>query len=328
MKNIVLLIPVYLPNKNFVKLVNEFNKIPFHKIIVVDDGSGQKYKNTFSKINKLKKIEVLSHLKNKGKGAALKTGISRCITDNEILGIVTADADGQHSVSDINNIFEHFKKNNQSIILGVRNFLNKVPLRSKLGNITTKFVFRLIYKKNISDTQTGLRALPINFCKKIILLTANGYEFEMDMLISAVKLKYKIIEVKIKTIYEQNNNSSHFNPLVDSIKIYFSLFRFMFSSLATFIFDYIVFILCYKISNDLALSIALARFFAFPFYLYLNYNLVFNVHSFKMIMPMKLAIAIIIMGYISYYLQLLLGTYIKIDVSIAKIIVETILFFF
>ena len=270
---------------------------------------------------------VLSHESNKGKGAALKTGFSQCVNEKSLLGVITADADGQHSIIDLKKILNRFNENHENIILGTRTFSSSIPFRSRLGNIITKLIFKIIFKTKINDTQTGLRALPIIFCKDILKIPSNGYEFEMDMLIKAVKLNYEILEEPIKTIYIENNKSSHFNPLIDSMKIYFSLFRFSLSSLATYMVDYSVFLICHHFTKDIGVSTALARCFAFPLYLFLNYDIVFRVRPFKFIMVVKLIITIVVTGYISYNMQTLLGELSVNNVSLNKIIVESFLFF-
>lgn len=325
--NFALIIPTYLPNNEFLELINSFSKLRFSKIIIINDGSGKNYSSLFEEITKINKVKVLTHHKNKGKGAALKTGFLECINNNNFEGVITADADGQHSVSDVQKLLELFRKNHRNIILGSRRFSGSVPFRSRFGNIITNLIFKIIFRKTINDTQTGLRALPINFCRDIVYISSNGYEFEMDMLIKAVRSDYKILEQEIQTIYIDNNKSSHFNPLIDSMKIYFALLRFSLSSLITYLIDYTVFIVCYQFSENIGLSTMFARSVALPIYLFLNYEIVFRVNPFKMIMLIKLIISVIITGYISYYCQLWLSNTLDLNISIGKIIVESILFF-
>jgi len=168
---------------------------------------------------------VIEHSINKGKGQALKTGFTYYLENlmQDYLGIVTADSDGQHSIEDTINIAKLVEeyKDVKTLILGVRNFNKEnVPFASKFGNKLTKTIFKLLYNKTINDTQTGLRGFTNSYIKDCIDIPGNRYEYEMNMLIYATKSEITILEKKIDTIYIEENKSSHFNPIKDSIKIY------------------------------------------------------------------------------------------------------------
>jgi glycosyltransferase involved in cell wall biosynthesis len=89
--------------------------------------------------------KVLKHPENRGKGCALRTGIS-WINENasDIQGIVTADADGQHSPSDIAHIAQVLEECENALVLGVRTFAKGVPFRSVFGNLWSRFFFRIL----------------------------------------------------------------------------------------------------------------------------------------------------------------------------------------
>ena len=136
--------------------------------------------------------------------------------------------------------------NKNSVILGSRNCLDKnVPLRSRFGNRLTRTVFRILCGVSVNDTQTGLRGFSKEIIGNFIDIPGNRYEYEMRVLMTAGQKKIPIKEIEIQTVYLNENASSHFNPLKDSIRIY-SVFgahiaKFLFSSLfATFI-DWILF---------------------------------------------------------------------------------------
>ena len=90
----------------------------------------------------------------------------------------------------------------------------------------TRGIMHALLGQKLTDTQTGLRGIPASFLPKLLRQEATGYEFELEMLIAAHQLSIPIVEVPIRTIYEAGNKSSHFNPIVDSMKIYFVLLRF------------------------------------------------------------------------------------------------------
>src|SRR6185369_8570471 len=164
---------------------------------------------------------------NLGKGAALKTGINHALcTFPGLTGIVTADADGQHHPEDIRRVAETQREHPDALVMGARTFDADVPLRSRFGNILTRRLMQTLIGTKLQDTQTGLRGIPVGLAERLLLVEARGYEFELEMLIAARQAGVPVVEVPIRTIYEPGNKSSHFNPLTDSMKIYFVLLRF------------------------------------------------------------------------------------------------------
>lgn len=219
MKNdIAIIIPAYNPDKQLIKIVKELKENNYAKIIVINDGSEES--EIFNKIKN--SVIIIQHQSNKGKGRALKKGMFYC-KDNypNISGIITVDADGQHQIDDINNVYQRFKKEKNSLILGSRDFVQKnIPFRSKIGN---KIISNKIKKKTkvkIKDTQTGLRAIPIQYLKEMLKVEGEGFEYETNMILYAIYKKINIVEVPIKSVYINKNKSSKFNVLKDSIKIY------------------------------------------------------------------------------------------------------------
>lgn len=213
------LIPAYKPDE---KLVELCKKIIFEKmkVIVVNDGSGYEFEDIFNEIKNLDCI-LIEHEENFGKGTALKTGIKYAL-ENNITKLVTADADGQHSVEDIISVSKELENNAETIILGSRN-IKEMPLRSRFGNSLTKFLFSFLRGIKINDTQTGLRGIPV--VKEWLILEGDRYEYEMNMLIFSKHIKIELKEIPISTIYINENESSHFKPIKDGLKIYKILFK-------------------------------------------------------------------------------------------------------
>jgi len=228
--NSVILIPAYEPDKKLIYLVDDLSNLSFYKIIVVNDGSSEKCSYIFDKIKEKVNCMVINHLENRGKGSALKTGMKEILKiDNDIIGCITVDADGQHLPKDILKMGEALENNKHSLILGCRDFLNgKVPNKSKIGNIITRALFKSITGKYISDTQTGLRAIPRKHMERFCILRGEKYEFEINMLMEACRRNIDIQEIPIDTVYIDDNRSSHFNPFMDSLKIYKEIFKFAF----------------------------------------------------------------------------------------------------
>ena len=247
--NVIVLMPSYEPNENIVDLVKKLVNY-FSYIVIINDGSSDDKESIFSDAISIDKNKVFLYrnVVNMGKGRAIKNGINYCfnafkneIDTSEIEGFITVDSDGQHSVEDIINCAKTFNSFKESLVLGTRKFDDDVPLRSKFGNETTINVMRLLYGLRISDTQTGLRAFSTHNAKSFLNLSGERYEFEIQMLIKTKKKNIPIVEVPIKTIYISENAGSHFNPVVDSFKIYkiiiYEFVKFAFSSLFSFFID-------------------------------------------------------------------------------------------
>lgn len=221
--NIVIVIPAYNPNKELLILIKELQKNEYSNIVVIDDGSDSK--EIFESINQ--SIKIITHEKNKGKGAALKTAINYCLENfDNIDGIITIDADGQHLIKDINNVYNAFIKNRNKVIFGSRTFKSKnIPFRSRIGNVLFSKILFLRTKVKIRDTQTGLRAIPMRYLFNIKEISGDRFEYETNMLLYFIKNKIKIYEVDIEEVYINKNKSSNFKAIKDSIKIIQQLYK-------------------------------------------------------------------------------------------------------
>lgn len=224
---IVVLIPAYRPDSNLLEVVSGLASTgAFDGILVVDDGSGADHMQLFERIRPIGGVHLLRHHVNLGKGAALKTGMRFALdTYPDLQGIVTADADGQHRPSDISRVGRRFQEHPDALVLGTRRFEGTVPLRSRIGNVITRFVFRVLVGWSLHDTQTGLRAVPAALARDLLGLRSERYEFETEMLVLAARSGRRYVEEPIETVYIERNAGSHFRPFRDSLRIYLCLLR-------------------------------------------------------------------------------------------------------
>lgn len=220
----IVLIPAYQPDEKLITTLKALAERSFG-LLVVDDGSGSNYDRVFIEAGKY--ARVVRYINNRGKGAALKTGI-RCIRKcfPNCRYLITADADGQHAPSDIARLSEKLTEGNDRFVIGSRQFVGDVPLRSRFGNSLTKQVYALTSGVRVQDTQTGLRGFDVSLFDWLTKIPGNRYEYEMNVLMTAARDKIEIGEMTIETIYENDNSSSHFDPIKDSIKIYKEIFKF------------------------------------------------------------------------------------------------------
>lgn len=220
MSETVIIIPAYQPDERLLDLVEKLEKLAFTRIVIVDDGSGNSYTPIFVHVEEMG-CSVIRHPVNRGKGAAIRTGISAAIDQfGKDIDVVTADADGQHLPADIVRVAEAMEENPQALVLGVRDFgRNNVPLRSYIGNRFTAAFFKLSTGVHCTDTQTGLRGIPSTLLPLAISTEGDRYEYEMNFLTDAVK-NVSLQMIPIETVYEDGNSVSHFRPVQDSFLVY------------------------------------------------------------------------------------------------------------
>ncbi|MDQ8039923.1 MAG: bifunctional glycosyltransferase family 2/GtrA family protein [Rickettsiella sp.] len=324
-----LLIPAYQPNEKLVELISNLRKLqPNQRIIVVDDGSDADKSTIFAKICAFD-IELLKHTQNRGKGQALKTGFKHWLTSNSLtaLGIVTADADGQHLPNDIIHISEVFMRNPIDLYLGVRQFTKGyAPWRSRIGNKLTKIVLRLFTRIPLQDTQTGLRAIPRQLIKDTLLSSkTSGYDFELEMLLTAEQHQVPIQQIPISTVYLDNNTSSHFNPLIDSIKIYFVFIRFAAISLISAAIDFTFFSFIYWLKKNIFLAVLIGRILSTTFNFKLNHHLAFKSRNKLLPAAIKYASLASFLGLIAYSMIKFIYSF-GVNVYSSKVIAEIALF--
>ena len=332
--NVTAIIPAYNPDKKFHVVIEGLVQAGFEHIIVVNDGTSEKYINLFDKVKRNKKCVFLEHEINLGKGRALKTAFKYFLKNfPDDIGVVTLDADNQHKVNDVIKCANELKKHTESLIIGSRNFnLENVPKRSSLGNKITSFAFSALCGINITDTQSGLRAIPRKFVEKLINVKGERFEFETNMLLETKVQKIPIREVNIETVYINGNTSSNFNPLLDSFNIYKVIFKFLFSSGASIICDYLLFILLGIVFSflpqkiELFISIFGARIISSIVNFNINRKVVFkNSDNIKrLILKYYLLVAIIMTcSYLGVYF---LTVKFAINELLAKVIIDIILF--
>ena len=321
----IVLIPAYCPDKKLIALVNTLHEMDF-SIVVVNDGSKAEHKDIFETVGKY--AAVLTHEKNRGKGAALKTGLEYIKQTFSIpYIIVTADADGQHLPEDILLVCEKAESKIGSLILGSRIIDRNAPLRSRIGNGITRLIFRISTGTAIYDTQTGLRAFSNGLTDYMLSIDGERYEYEMNVLLNLKKNNINAEEIPIKTVYFDNNSSSHFNPIKDSFKIYREILKFSASSLLSFVIDYGLFCILMSLTGMTVISNVTARIISAGVNFSLNRNFVFGSREniFKSAVKyFLLAVVILIFNTCILKLLIAVGT----PYMLAKIITETLMFFF
>lgn len=346
---VVAVIPSLNPDEKLIHTVHGLHQQGFSEILLVDDGSRESCRSIFTQLES-EGCRVLHHSVNRGKGRALKTAFSNYLQfydQQASIGVVTADADGQHLPEDIRKTALSLamaptgKQGHPrgQLVLGTRNFNEpQVPFKSRNGNKITTEVFHLLYGKRINDTQTGLRAISNEFLPTCLEIRGERFEYEINMLIAAVRSKLDIREEMIQTVYFDDNRETHFRPVMDSLKIYGVMFgaflRFACSGLISFVVDQGLFALLQKIvfqawssAQAILWATVLARAVSSLLNYSLNRSVVFGAgkgsrHSLLRYYTLCLCqTAASALGVIA------LHTLTMLDPSLMKILVDTLLFF-
>lgn len=210
MKHICTIIPAYNVESTISKVIQGVSKfIKKENIVVIDDGSS----DTTFEIAQKNGTVVLKNPTNKGKGFSLKKGYLHAIKNN-YKAVICLDADLQHAPDDIPLFLETYKNSNVDCILGNRMFdVSSMPLDRQFSNQTTSLIISLLTGQRIRDSQSGYRLIKTDVLRKIKLVS-NRYETESELLVKALKNKYKFAHVPIQTIY--NDQPSHINRFIDT----------------------------------------------------------------------------------------------------------------
>ena len=262
---ILLLLPAYNPGSGIIRIVERAGA-HVSQVVIVDDGCNESERRHIQRCSAVAKVTLLVHDTNKGKGVALHTGVRHCLDRmDERDFILTMDSDGQHDPDDIPK-FKNLLAEEEDVhfVLGERFDDSRMPFKSRIGNSFMRFLFRAQFGGKIHDTQTGFRLLSAQFARHFVSAVNPGrYETEMDMLILAFRTLTRVHSVPIRTIYFDNNRGSKFRPLIDSYVIIRLFVSYGAVSIASFGFDYLMFIvLTWLLGVPYLASNALARFFS------------------------------------------------------------------
>jgi glycosyltransferase involved in cell wall biosynthesis len=174
-------------------------------VLVVDDGS----EDATARLAAAAGAEVLRQEHNQGKGSALRAGFLRAL-ELGCEAVITLDGDGQHDPKEIRKFLQTYKARPADLIIGKRSF-SKMPWSRRLANTTGQWLFSWAMRQPIPDNQSGYRLLSRHFMEVMFESTEQGYEFEVEMLVTCLKRHFDLEWVPIRTIYA--GETSHIHPL-------------------------------------------------------------------------------------------------------------------
>jgi glycosyltransferase involved in cell wall biosynthesis len=192
-----LLIPAFNAAKTLGKLLTMISQhIGDACTVVVDDGSS----DATSKIATDAGAIVIRHERNRGKGAALRSGFKYVLASTRSDSVLTMDADLQHDPAEISKFLAAWKRGGIDIVLGRRRFGGGMPIHRILSNTITSSLVSARTGVRIHDSQTGFRLIAREVLSSIEV-EADGFEAETEFLIKAARGGFRISSVPIATIY-------------------------------------------------------------------------------------------------------------------------------
>lgn len=222
MNTVVVVIPAFNPLRSLIPFIERILELPVAEIVIIDDGSDEKYHPIFEQLYLLERCVVLVHEDNCGKGRALKTGFDYILNSQwKMKDVLTVGAHSQHSILDVKQILASTKIFSDGIILGVREFKSKdVPVASFVANRAASMLFELFFHKRLLDTQTGLRYLPNTLLSWLVRVSGESYQYDLNVLVAAIRRRIPIYEVPIGEAKLKKNSIIYYDEILEPKRLF------------------------------------------------------------------------------------------------------------
>jgi glycosyltransferase involved in cell wall biosynthesis len=183
-------------------------------VVVIDDGSSDRTSNTARAAG----AHVLRHDQNRGKGAALKSGLLQALAFGAEVA-VSVDADGQHPADEAVRILLD-PAPRDALVLGVRDLVRDgAPRANQISNGISNFFLSTFTGRELSDTQCGLRRYPTRSTLELDV-EADDYAFEAEIVMRAARAHWPIAQVPVRVVYPpEHERVSHFHVVKDPARI-------------------------------------------------------------------------------------------------------------
>ena len=218
-ERIAVLIPALNAEKTLPRVIAAARK-ELEPVVVIDDGSTDRTGD----IARAAGVLVLRHEVNRGKGAALKTGFDWAIA-NGFDGVITLDADGQHLASEIPKFLAERAEGRADLIIGGRAHLfgGMLP-RRRNANRFSAWCITKCSGVPITDSQSGFRFYSGKLLKSLRLRT-DRFDMESEVIVRAGRRHFKIVTIPIELGFIDGISTSHYKPLVDTMRIAWTVTR-------------------------------------------------------------------------------------------------------
>jgi len=215
----LIVIPAYNAARTVADVVKSCTNI-ISNILVVDDGS----RDGTAAVAKSAGAEVVSHPRNRGKGAALKTAFAWAI-EHGFDAVITLDADGQHLPREIPKFLACREETHADLIIGGRAHLfGQMLPRRRMANRFSAWTIAKASKTGITDSQSGFRLYSANLLRNVRLRT-DGFDMESEVIVHAGRRGFKVITTPIDLGFVDGLSTSHYKPLKDTLRIAWTVTR-------------------------------------------------------------------------------------------------------
>lgn len=217
----VAIIPALNPQKQLLHFVHQLYGLGFQSIVIINDGSDEKYNAIFEGLARNDYCHVLKNTDNQGKGYSLKCGVQYVLENLPACeGVMTIGAHGQHRLQDVHLLMKMTKVFANSLVIGVRNMKSPdVTFSQYLENRATSVLFKILYRKHIIDAQSGLRYIPKDKLSWLTHVPGCGFDFDINMLIQAIQRGYPIYEIEIGNARVKKNALLHYDEVMSMKEI-------------------------------------------------------------------------------------------------------------
>ncbi len=189
-------------------------------VLVVDDGSADRTAEVAEEAG----AQVVSHPVNRGKGAALKTGFAYAL-EHGFDAVLTLDADGQHLAREIPKFFAAREETGADLIIGGRAHLfGQMLPRRRFANRFSARCIAFASHTDVTDSQSGFRLYSAQLLRAI-RLRSEGFDMESEVIVQAGQRKFKILSIPIDLGFVDGQSTSHYKPLMDTIRIAWTVIR-------------------------------------------------------------------------------------------------------
>jgi hypothetical protein len=328
MLKISAVIPFYrlYSQKSFIQCVRNLLDSELALVVLVDDGSCGAYDGVLEEFKGKNKLHILKHAVLCGHGAAVKTGLNYVYCNHpDLIGAVVVNPHTPYASNEVLKLASTLQESPNAFVQGIKSN----PKDSSKGAFLKSADALFTCVTGIKPGQIGLSicGIPREFIPKCLKIRSNHHEFDMDLVLLC---KYNNIPIKEMALpwLDEENTFVAFNPMLYSMRIGFVLLRFIFVSMITAVIDLIIFLATYALFSNIALGMAVSRCVAMA----LNYRLikrrVFYAKEKNYKIMCKYFLAVLFFGVISYFLIKTIQMNFAISVVTAKIMVESVLFFF
>lgn len=332
-EKVAILLAVHQPGLELPALASELAKDNGYAVIVSDDGSGPEYDGVFAVLPD--NVLVTRLPAHSGRGTTIKCGL-RFLLERvpDVCGVITLESCEEHTLENIGGLAEALRERTGAILLGARTFAEPLPWKSRLGMLLVRLAFSGACSLKLTDTQTDIRAFPIELVPALTAVSGERYEYAVNVLLWASRNEVPIMEVTLPDAYSDVRIPRHFHPVRDSVRIFERIFKFAFASFSGFCVDYVT-VLSLKAlttqalpaSFSLFISVLAGRILSGTVSFTLNRKMGLRVDGKVSRAALKYFTILFALMAVNYWLLYLVHLLLHVPLWLAKILVESTMFF-